>query len=929
VAKLSTLVHSWNAGEVSIDALARIDQEKLRLAAQVQENILPFTIGKGMMRPGTQYLGASSGNNQARGIPFLKSINPVAMAGLELTDATLRVWVGDALVTRPSVSSAITGGTFPNSTGWTTTATGGGSAVFSGSLVLSLPNRGGTIAVDQQVTVAGGDQNVRHALRVVVGWGPVTFQIGSTQGGSEYLATTALDTGTHSLSFVPTGNFWVRFSTAREVSCTITSIAVESAGVMSLPAPWATAELRQIQFCQSADVMFLTHANWQQRRIERRGDNSWSLVLFKADDGPFALPGVVDASISITPGAVYGNTTLTASGPLFQASDVQSIIRVDSAGYSGTYALAAVGVFSEPIRIFGITPATKFTLNITGTWVGTLTLYQSVTGPNSGYFDSGNSWTTNQTNLVLDPGSAYNNVVIWYKIGFSAYTSGAANVQLSNGATTGGGGLGGVITRGGGGGLFGIYRVTGYTSPTVVSVEVLTNPTSAAASSSWRRGQWSGTRGWPSGTVFHDGRLWFGGQSLPAGSVSDNYTSFATEEADTAGNLSVTADSSIQRTIATNGSVYTVNWMVSLMRLVAGTDGAEVSARADAFDAPLTPTAMQLKNSSTIGSNQVSPVYLDKRAIFVNPYGTKLMELAYSVSEYDYDSDDLNKLNTDIGLAGFVEISVQRHPEPLICAVRADGVVAVLLRNVKDQVTGWVKVLSQAAAGVVESAYVLPGTVSDGQERLYLWIKRTINGSTVRYLEKMCLNSEALGGTVSKLLDAGTFFAGPASTVSVPQLAGQTVLAWGNGIQLGTFTADGSGNVSLGVSATNIWVGLPYTGRYQSAKLAYGAQGGTALLQKKVVEQIGILASNILPSGVRYGKDFTSLSGDGTAMWPLPAPGLGTNVGGATAVQAVLDEDSFPFDQSWDTDARVCLQVSPNTPATFNGLVVSIKTNEG
>lgn len=64
MAQAKPLVHGFNAGEVSNSTLARVDQEKARLWAETQENIFPFTIGKGMMRQGTTHLGSADDHSQ-------------------------------------------------------------------------------------------------------------------------------------------------------------------------------------------------------------------------------------------------------------------------------------------------------------------------------------------------------------------------------------------------------------------------------------------------------------------------------------------------------------------------------------------------------------------------------------------------------------------------------------------------------------------------------------------------------------------------------------------------------------------------------------------------------------------------------------------------------------------------------------------------
>lgn len=89
MSKVNALVHHFSTGEVSKAALARVDHEKLRLAAEIQENIFAHAIGKGMMRPATGYLGATKSNGQGRLLKFVKAVDDVAL--LEMMNGLLRV----------------------------------------------------------------------------------------------------------------------------------------------------------------------------------------------------------------------------------------------------------------------------------------------------------------------------------------------------------------------------------------------------------------------------------------------------------------------------------------------------------------------------------------------------------------------------------------------------------------------------------------------------------------------------------------------------------------------------------------------------------------------------------------------------------------------------------------------------------------------
>jgi len=203
--KTNAALLSFNRGECSRYALARVDVERMRLSAEEQVNWQPWVLGPMMLRPGLQYIGGINDDLTCRLLPFIFSNSDVAL--LELTDSVLRVWTvtdtAETLVTRPSVSTVVTNGNFSSSTGWTLTATGSGSiaSITAGSLVLQMPVAGGVARAQRTVTVSAPDQNVRHAFRIEVTSGPVLFKAGTTAGGGEYIAQSTLETSRSRESF--------------------------------------------------------------------------------------------------------------------------------------------------------------------------------------------------------------------------------------------------------------------------------------------------------------------------------------------------------------------------------------------------------------------------------------------------------------------------------------------------------------------------------------------------------------------------------------------------------------------------------------------------------------------------------------------------------------------------------------------------------
>ena len=745
--KLNVLTHSFNNGEVSRAALNRIDKETLRLYAEYQENLIPAVIGKATMRPGLQYLLATAGNDRPETIPFESSDAAVEDALLVLTDAVLRVVINDAYVTRPSVTSSVTNGDFSSSTGWTVTVSSGAvgniNSTVSGSLYMGAPARGSSVSCTRSVTTSSA--GTLHALRIEVTRGPVMFRCGETSGSDEYISETMLETGTHSLAFTPTGTYHVFFKTEREPGVIVNSIQVESAGVMELTTPWLEADLRGLRWAQSEDVLFVASSPYQQRRIERRGDgeNSWSLVLYKTGDGPFTTARTAETRLK--PTATHGNTTLTAEDDFFTPEHVGAIFRLDHENFAAEFILAGSGQYTDTWRITGIAHADTndrdFSYVTTGTWVGTITMERSIDNEFEGFhdasYDNGSTdtdFTTNQT--VTHNGAAEeNNAIYFNRLGFKEgeYTSGSITINVTYDGHFG----------------YGFCRVTAYTSPTEVSIEVLRDFKNTIFTANWREGEWSDRRGWPSAVEFHDGRLFWGRNGNYWGSESDNYSSFDSEtEGDSR---------TIGRSI-TVGASAEIRWMLSLQRLMMGLRSAEVSARSSSFDEPLTATNITLKAASTQGVADVPPVKIDSRGIYLQRSGRKLYELAYDIEANDYQSVNIMRVNEDMALSDYIadgasdgsiiRIAAQRQPDTHIWSVREDGIAIPLLYEPSEKVRGfWRFITGNVSPGgnapwdQIVSIAVLP---SEGEDKIYMGVARTINGTTTYSIERLRAHSEAI-----------------------------------------------------------------------------------------------------------------------------------------------------------------------------------------
>jgi hypothetical protein len=891
------LIYAFNRGRVSPLSLARVDQKRVALGADVMTNYLPRVLGPMTLRPGWQYIGATASNNQAVYMDFVFSTTDTAL--VELTNQLLRVWVNDSLVTRVAVSTTVANGNFDaNLTSWADADEAGGSSVWVAGGYMGLTGNGTAAAIrTQTLAIAGADQNVEHALRIVINKGPVTFRLGSSAGGDEYINEATLGTGTHSLAFTPTGaNAYIQFSSRLKRQVLVDSCNVEAAGVMTLPTPWVTADISKVRKDQSGDILFCAAYGYQQRKIERRATHSWSIVLYEPEDGPFDTQNV--GPITISASALTGSITLTASAALFYSTQVNSLVRLTSTGQVVSADVVAENNFTDAITVTGVGTARSFTLSITNVWVATVELQRS--------FDGGATWIDvagYTANIATTYSDGLDNQSVQYRIGVKTgdFTSGTVSLTLSYPL----------------GSITGVARITAYTNKTTVTADVLTTLGGTASTLLWSFGSWSDRSGWPSTVRFHQGRLWWSGKNGVWGSISDAFDAFDPDFEGDAG--------PINRTIG-SGPVDNINWLISIQRLMLGAQGSEFTVKASSLDEPITPTNFNCKASSSQGSASIDAAQFDQRGVFVQRGGIKIYELGPDPNNYDYITKDLTVLVPEMGSPGIVKIAIQRQPDTRVHAIRSDGTVMLGVIDEAEQVIAWVDVTTN---GVVENVVVLPGQNGSTEDQVYYAVKRTINGSTVRYLEKWAKETECRGGTLNKQADAFITYSGASTSLitGLGHLEGQNVVVWADGADVGTddsvvpwvqnYTVTG-GQIILTSAVSNAVVGLGYTAQWKSTKLGlYNAtQTDTPLNKQKMVKHLGLQLAYVHPKGIQYGPDFDTLQ-------DMPQIEAGTTVDADTIRQA-YDEQSFEFPGRWLTDSRLCLQSQAPRPCTVLGAVPEV-----
>ena len=283
-------------------------------------------------------------------------------------------------------------------------------------------------------------------------------------------------------------------------------------------------------------------------------------------------------------------------------------------------------------------------------------------------------------------------------------------------------------------GTWGWVRITGHTSPTVVTVDVKSTLTNTNAKSAWRIGLWSATTGYPRTGVFHDERLILGPASITAPNRLDGSVVFAPET------FAPGANDDDPLSYAVNADeVPTAYWLASAEMLLVGTGAGIGAVQAPNVADVLTPSNGSARVRLYERAKRIRPVIAGAALLFFERHGRRLLEMPTENLDIDgFNVATLTDMAEHITLSGVAGHAWQDQPYRCLWCRRADGRLIGLAYSRPEEMVGWFHAPVAGSFGggpaVVESVSVIPG---EGYDEFWIIVKRTINGATRRYVEVM------------------------------------------------------------------------------------------------------------------------------------------------------------------------------------------------
>jgi hypothetical protein len=229
----------------------------------------------------------------------------------------------------------------------------------------------------------------------------------------------------------------------------------------------------------------------------------------------------------------------------------------------------------------------------------------------------------------------------------------------------------------------------------------------------------------PSCVTIYEQRLWFAATKAQPQTIwaskSGEYGDMTQGSAD---------DDALEYTIGSE-QVNAIKWLSAGRILVLGTAGGGFGLTSGSGD-PITPTNVIVKRETTFGTLGIIPQKIGNFVYYVQRNGKTIREFAYSFDIDAYQALDMTILAEHICGDGIVQMDYQQSPYNILWCVRSDGQIATLTRQIEHEVVGWSR---QITDGKFESVAVIPGNNQD--DEVWFVVKREINGSTKRYVERL------------------------------------------------------------------------------------------------------------------------------------------------------------------------------------------------
>ena len=854
MARVAAQLTNFTGGELSPRLDGRNDLTKYSSGCKTLENFIIYPHGAAARRAGTTFVAeVASSANKTRLIPFEFSTTQTYM--LEFSNLKIRVYKDDgAVLEGDKTISAIT---------------------KANPAVVTASSHGYSNGDEVVITAVGGMTEVNSKRFLVANKTTNTFELTDKDG-----------TNINSTSFT-----------------TYTSGGVSNK-VFEITTPYTTAQLFDLKFAQSADVMYITHPEHEVEKLSRTGHTSWTLADCSFTKGPMQDANTTDTTLNPGQSAVGTGIALVASavtgingGSGFLSTDVGRFVFLNS-GYA---------------KITGVTDTTNATIEIltalsgasaTANW--RLGAFSDTTGHPScvTFFEQRLVFagTTNQPQTIFFSKSGdYENMDA--NIGGTVadddaiiYTIASNQVNAIRFMTATRtliiGTAGGEFTVSGGG-------TDNAITPTNILIKKQSNHGAANVDA----------------IAVGNATLFLQRARRKIRELAFNF--------DVDGY--VAPDMTILAEHITEGGLTQVAYQQEPNQIIYATRE----------DGELVGLTYQREQQVTAWHRHIFGGRFGIATLTVSDYanianGTKLTLTKSDGTTVDFTSTTgtagTNEFKTETNnntTATNLKTAINAHAD--FTATVSSAVVTIT--ETSHGATGFLTIKSfdstrltatSEGKAMVDSVAVIP--TDDKEYQTYVIVKRTINGATKRYVEYLNeLDFDQTDNTSFNFLDSALSYSGsPATNISgLSHLEGQVVAILADGATHPNKTVS-SGAITLDRSAKNVKVGLAFTSLLQTMRLDAGSQDGTSQGKTKRIYDITVRMFETI--GIEVGPDLNNME-----RIPFRSSANLMDEG----IPPFTGDKEIEFRGNYETDGFIFVRQTQPLPFTILSLYPRLTTNDG
>jgi hypothetical protein len=309
MARVSTALTNFTGGQLSDRMEGRTDFQKYFSGCKTLENFIVQPHGSVTRRPGTTFVSeVKTSSLKTRLIPF--EFSTEQSYALEFGNNYIRFYKDNGAVLE--ANKTITGITQANP-GVVTSAAHG---------------------------YSNGDTVV------------ITGVVGMTQVNNKRFKVASVATNTFQLQDIDGNNV----NTTSYTAYTSGGIANR---VYTLTTTYLTADLFEIKYAQSADVMYLCHPDYSVKKLSRTGHTSWTITEVEFSNGPFLDHNITTTTLNPSHRLAGQTTTVTASsttgindGNGFTSDDIGRLVHFDDGHFEITSITSTTVVVGTVIKTF-------------------------------------------------------------------------------------------------------------------------------------------------------------------------------------------------------------------------------------------------------------------------------------------------------------------------------------------------------------------------------------------------------------------------------------------------------------------------------------------------------------------------------------------------------------------------------------------------